>query len=105
RAAVMTTRALHALGAPGGDEPIDLRVDALTLVVGAALVLAGASSHSAVATPLLVVAGFVVGARAFSRLVPRGTVRLKRGLPAAVEVRGLTTFALFSTEACVPVTT
>ncbi|MDQ1448384.1 MAG: hypothetical protein QOC79_1355 [Actinomycetota bacterium] len=103
-AAVMTTRALHALGAPGGDEPIDLRLDALTLVVGAALVLAGASSHSAVATPLLVVAGFVVGARAFSRLVPRGTVRLKHGLPAAVALRGLTTFAFFGTDAYVSFT-
>jgi len=69
-AAVMTVRALIALGAPAGDEPVDRRLDALTLVAGAALVLAGASSHSAVVTPVLVVAGIVVGARAFSRLGP-----------------------------------
>jgi MFS family permease len=103
-AGVMTTRALHELGAPGGDEPIDRRLDALTLVVGAGLVLAGASSHSAVATPLLVVAGILVGARAFSRLVPSGTVRLAHGLPAAVGLRGLATFAFFGTDAYVAFT-
>jgi MFS family permease len=103
-AAVMTTRALHALGAPGGDEPVDSRLDALTLVVGAGLVLAGASSHSAIATPLLVVAGIVVGARAFSRLVPSGTVRLAHGLPAAVALRGLATFAFFGTDTYVAYT-
>ena len=80
-AAIMTTRALHALGAPGGAEPVDLRIDALTLVAGAGLVLAGASSHSLVATPLLVVAGIVVGARAFLRLVPSGTIRFAHAAP------------------------
>ena len=103
-AAVMTTRALHALGAPGGAEPVDRRVDTLTLVVGAGLVLAGVSSHSVVATPLLVVAGIVVGARAFLRLVPTGTVRLAHGLPAAVALRGLATFAFFGTDAYVAFT-
>ena len=103
-AAVMTVRALIALGAPAGDEPVDRRLDALTLVAGAALVLAGASSHSAVVTPVLVVAGIVVGARAFSRLVPAGTVRLARGLPAAVALRGLATFAFFGTDAYVSFT-
>jgi MFS family permease len=103
-AAVMTTKALRALGAPGGDEPVDRRVDALTLVVGAGLVLAGASSHSVIAAPALVVVGFLVGTRAFLRLVPRGTVRFARGLPAAVALRGLLTFAFFGTDAYVSLT-
>jgi MFS family permease len=103
-AAAMTVRPLHALGAPGGDEPIDRRVDALTLVAGAGLVLAGASSHAAIVTPLLVAAGTVVGARAFVRLVPPGTVRLARGLPAAVALRGLATFAFFGADAYVAFT-
>ncbi len=103
-AAVMTTRALMALGPPGGAEPVDRRLGALTLVAGAGLVLAGASSHSAVATPMLVVVGFVVGARAFTRLVPTGTARFERGLPAAVALRGLTTFAFFGTDAYVSFT-
>lgn len=103
-AAVMTTRALHTLGPPGGDAPADRRVEALTLVVGAGLVLAGASAHSVVATPVLVAAGVLVGARAFLRLVPTGTVRLARGLPAAVALRGLLTFAFFGTDVYVSFT-
>jgi predicted MFS family arabinose efflux permease len=100
----MTTRALLALGAPGGEEPVDRRLEALTLVAGAALVLGGASAHSAIATPILLVAGGFVGARAFSRLVPTGTVRLAPGLPAAVALRGLATFAFFGTDAYVSYT-
>jgi MFS family permease len=103
-AAIMTTRALLTLGAPGGDEPADHRVEALTLVVGAGLVLAGASAHSAIASPLLVVGGVIVGARAFTRLVPTGTLRLESGLPAAVALRGLATFAFFGTDAYVSYT-
>lgn len=103
-AAVMTTRALHALGPPGGAHPVDRRLGALTLVVGAGLVLAGASSESLITTPILVVIGIVVGARAFVRLVPPGTTRLAPGLPAAVALRGLTTFAFFGTDAYVSFT-
>ena len=103
-AALMTTRALHALGPPGGEEPVDQRRGALTLVLGAGLVLAGVSLHSAIATPVLVVAGVTVGARSFLRLVPAGTVRLTRGLPAAVALRGFGTFAFFGTDAWVSYT-
>jgi MFS family permease len=103
-AAIMTTRALVTLGAPGGGEPADRRIEALTLVAGAALVLAGASAHSVLATPILLVAGGIVGARAFTRLVPTGTLRLAPGLPAAVALRGLATFAFFGTDAYVSYT-
>ena len=103
-AAAMTLRPLHALGAPGGDEPVDRRLGALALVAGAGLVLAGASSRSPIATVVLLVTGAVIGARAFVRLVPPGTARLARGLPAAVAVRGLATFAFFGTDAYVAFT-
>jgi MFS family permease len=103
-AAVMTTRALQALGPPGGDEPTDRRLSALALVVGAGLVLAGASSRSVIATPVLVVLGSVIGVRMFVRLVPEGTLRLAPGLPAAVALRGLLTFAFFGTDAYVSFT-
>ncbi len=103
-AAVMTTRALHSLGAPGGAEPVDRRLGALVLVVGAGLVLTGASSRSFIAAPVLVVVGILIGTRAFLRLVPSGTARLARGLPAAVALRGLTTFAFFGTDAYVSFT-
>jgi MFS family permease len=103
-AAVMTTKSLVALGAPGGDDPVDRRLGALALVVGAGLILAGVSSHSAIATPVLLGLGIVIGTRAFMRLVPPGTVRLERGLPAAVGLRGLATFAFFGTDAFVAFT-
>jgi MFS family permease len=103
-AAAMTIRPLLVLGPPGGDEPVDSRLDALVLVLGAGLVLAGASSHSPIATPLLVVVGTVVGSRAFVRLVPTGTVRVARGLPAAIALRGLATFAFFGADAYVAFT-
>ena len=103
-AATMTVRPLRELGAPGGEEPMDRRVNALTLVVGAGLVLAGASAHSAIVAPILVVLGAAIGARAFVRLVPTGTVRLARGLPAAVALRGLATFAFFGADAYVAYT-
>ncbi len=103
-AAVMTARALHALGPPGGDEPIDRRLGALALVAGAGLFLAGASSRSPIAAPALVVIGGIIGVRTFLRLVPRGTLRLAPGLPAAVALRGLLTFAFFGTDAYVSFT-
>ena len=96
--------ALHALGPPGGAEPVDRRSAAIVLALGAALVLAGASAHSPVVAPLLVVAGLIIGVRAFLRLMPSGTVRLAPGLPAAVALRGLLTFGFFGTDAFVSLT-
>jgi MFS family permease len=103
-AAGMTTRALHDLGPPGGEEPVDRRWGALALVVGAAMVLAGGTAHSLIASPVLIVVGAIVGTRAFLRLAPPGTVRLASGLPAAVGLRGLLTFAFFGTDAYVAFT-
>jgi len=103
-AAAMTTRALGALGPPGGAEPADRRGDAVALAFGGACVLAGATSHSPVTTPPLVLLGGIIGARAFLRLMPRGTTRLAHGLPAAVALRGLATFAFFGTDAYVSLT-
>jgi len=98
------TPALHTIGAPEGDEPVDRRVDALLLALGAGMVLAGASARSIVAAPPLVIVGAAVGVRAFLRLMPPGTVRLRAGLPAAVALRGLLTFAFFGTDAYISLT-
>ena len=76
--------ALRRLGAPGGDAPPDRRRDALIVTFGAALVLTAASSRSVVLVPVLAVAGFVFGGRAFARIMPPGTLRLSAGLPAAI---------------------
>jgi MFS family permease len=43
--------------------------------------------------------GTVLGVPAFARLCPPGTLRLARGLPAAVGLRGVLTFAFFAADA------
>lgn len=103
-AAAMTTRALRQLGAPNGAEPADRRLRALVLVVGTAMVLAGAALRVPAVAVVLVVVGGIVAARAYLRLVPPGTVRLAAGLPGAIGLRGLTTFAFFGTDAYVAYT-
>jgi MFS family permease len=103
-AGIATTPELRALGAPGGDTPIDRRVDALFVAIGAGFVLGGASARSALPAVPLVVIGTVIGARAFMRIMPRGTLRLAPGMPAAIALRGLATFAFFGTDVYVTLT-
>jgi MFS family permease len=76
---------------------------ALALVAGATLVLTGLAGPSP-ATAALIVLGAPVGALAFARLVPVGTLRLAHGMPAAVLVRGVLTFAFFGTDVYVSLT-
>jgi MFS family permease len=103
-AGATATPALRALGRPAGHEPVDRRVDAVILTIGAALVLAGASAHDLLVAVPLVAAGLLVGVRPFLRLMPAGTARLRSGLPAAVGLRGVLTFAFFGTDAFVSLT-
>ncbi len=72
---------------------------AMALVAGVALVLAGLGTEHIAVAVVLVVIGAPAAARAFVRLVPAGTVRLASGMPAAVAVRGILTFAFFGTDA------
>jgi MFS family permease len=80
---------------------IDVRLGALILVVGVAMVLGGLGAGSPLIAAPLVVAGALPAAWAFVQLVPAGTVRLAPGMPAAVAVRGILTFAFFGTDAYV----
>jgi MFS family permease len=101
-AAAMTLPPLRHLGPPRGNEVgRDQRRDAIAVTIGAGLVLGGLSSGSLLLAPLLSVPGFVLGARAFVRLVPPGTLRVREGLPAAIAVRGILTFAFFGADAYV----
>ena len=107
-AAAMTVPALTTSPPPEGEAvapPIrDRRLDALVLVAGAAAVLAGLGGGSLLVGALLVVGGAIPAVRAFIRLVPPGTLRVVAGLPAAVAVRGLLTFAFFGADAYVSLT-
>jgi MFS family permease len=74
---------------------------AVVLVIGAGLIVAGLSNLGPL--PLaLIVAGVLIGAPAFARLTPAGTLRAARGLPTAILLRGLLTFAFFCADAYVP---
>jgi MFS family permease len=85
-----------------GEAPSDDRGrDAVVLVAGVAMVLAGLGAHQLWLAVTLVAAGAVPAAWAFVRLVPEGTLALHPGLPAAVATRGVLTFAFFGTDAYV----
>ncbi|HEY7737136.1 MAG TPA: MFS transporter [Candidatus Limnocylindrales bacterium] len=75
---------------------------ALVVAAGAGLVVAGLSA----AQPVLLVGGVAVGlllaVPSFARLTPPGTLVAAEGLPAAVLLRGLLTFAFFAADAYVP---
>ena len=75
---------------------------ALVLAAGAGLLVAGLTSGTLIPGGPLAIAGFVLVVPSFSRLTPAGTLRAIRGLPAAVLLRGLLTFAFFCADAYVP---
>ncbi len=79
----------------------DRRRNALVLVLGVALVLAGLGSGAPALAALLILVGAAPALWAFVRLVPEGTLALHPGLPAAVGTRGILTFAFFGTDAFV----
>ena len=76
--------------------PIVLPTIGLTL--GAALTLASLELPVAIAVPAVVV-GLAVTGYAFMHLTPPGTLRARPGLPAAVLLRGMLTFAFFGIDA------
>jgi MFS family permease len=75
---------------------------AVLLAVGAGMAVAGLTDARPFPGLALIVAGIAIGVPAFARLTPAGTLRLVRGLPATVLLRGFLTFAFFTADAYVP---
>lgn len=75
---------------------------AIRVAAGSGLALAGLTGDSVLLGAVLLVAGGIVGVPALRSLTPPGTLRGAPGLPAAVLVRGMATFAFFGTDAFVP---
>ena len=71
---------------------------AVLLVVGAAALIAGLTGAEPPLAVGLVGVGAVVTGFAFARLTPPGTLVARRGLPAAVILRGVLTFAFFAAD-------
>ena len=91
-------------GAPADDEGARSHGEerwrrAIVLVAGVALVLAGLGADQMLLAAPLAGAGGLAATWAFLRLVPPGTARFRPGLPAAVAMRGVLTFAFFGTDA------
>jgi MFS family permease len=95
-AAVAGSERVHALAA-GHRLPV-----AVVLAASAAMVVAGLTDARLVPGLPLVLVGLAIGLPAFRRLTPAGTLRAVRGLPSAVLLRGMLTFAFFAADAYVP---
>jgi MFS family permease len=74
---------------------------AIVVAAGTGLLLAGLTSGQPVLLAVLGVVGAGLGLFALRRLTPPGTLRAARGLPAAVLMRGIITFAFFAVDAYV----
>ena len=72
---------------------------ALVVATGTGLLLAGLTSGEPVLLVGLGAVGSVMAVMALRRLTPPGTLRAARGLPAAVLIRGIITFAFFAVDA------
>ena len=101
-AGLVAHRALRPLTIVGADRETSRLGRAARVAAGAGLVLAGVTSDWVLVAVPLVVAGAALALPAFLSLVPGGTVRAERGLPAAVLVRGVLTFAFFGADAYIP---
>jgi MFS family permease len=105
-AAVLAVPPLVALGVPANPStaPGPGVRPALRLAVGAGVVLGALGARSPLLSPVLGAVGILIAVPAFRRLVPEGTLSARTGLPAAIAVRGLDTFAFFGTEAFLALT-
>jgi MFS family permease len=75
----------------------------IVLAVGLGLVQAAATPIRWW-SPILLVVGLALGVPPLRRLLPDGTLRLRRGLPSVVALRGILTFGFFGAEAYLPLT-
>ena len=97
--------ALARLGRPATTSLDEHKVtDAVRTAVGTAFVLGALGAHDALAGVGLAAVGVLVGFAPLRRLLPVGTLRAARGLPATILSRGLLTFAFFGADAYVTLT-
>ena len=82
--------------------PRRLVVHGVVLTAGALLVQWGLQGGGPLPPPLVVVAGLALAAVGAPGLLPRGLLRLRRGLPGVVVCRGLFTGTFFGAETFVP---
>ncbi len=75
---------------------------AIVMTIATGVLLAGLTASDVIVIVPLAVGGLGVAAWAFRSLSPAGTLRLARGLPAAIVLRGALTFSFFAADTYVP---
>ena len=90
--------------ADGAPAPEDRRGPAIVLTLAVGAILVAVSGPPLWLSVALLVTAVPVALGMFHRLVPPGTLRLAPGIPAAVLVRGILTFAFFGADAYVSLT-
>jgi MFS family permease len=112
-AAAIAYPAVHRVGPPEGAATAEAAAAAsmrrriplaLLVAAGTGLFLAGLTSGQPVPLIGLGAAGLLIGIPALRRLTPPGTLVAARGLPAAILLRGMITFAFFGVDAYVALT-
>ncbi len=96
---------LRKLGVPAPDAARSGNTmvrDAALLASGVALTLLGIRSAALAASIALAGAGALLALRSLLRLLPRGTLTAREGLPAAIAVLALVNFSFFAAEAFLP---
>ena len=97
--------ALARLGRPATTSLDEHKVtDAVRTAAGTAFVLGAFGAHNVLAGVGLASVGVLIGFAPLRRLLPVGTLRAARGLPATILSRGLLTFAFFGADAYVTLT-
>ena len=104
-AVVLVLPALRTLGAPDLPPARERRfVRAIQLALGAGLAIGGLTSGSLLVGAPLAIVGAAIAMHALLSLVPAGTLRAAKGVPAAIAGNGLLNMAFFGAEAFVPLT-
>ncbi|KJL32021.1 MFS transporter [Microbacterium oxydans] len=103
-ALLMVVPALRGLAHNDGDASTPWALGRLGWSVLAALAVLGLNLLGDIpgAGPLLAVAAAVLALVAVRPLLPRGTLRARRGLPSVILVRGLAAAAFFGTQVYIP---
>jgi MFS family permease len=104
---LLPTAALILPPLRGGDEAVEgahraRHVLPWALLAACASVALSLSTYAANLAPLVVLAALAAVATAATRLLPRGTLRLARGLPTVIALRGIDSAAFFLCEAFIP---
>jgi len=100
--AVLTLPPLFRMGPPGGQLAPTRVPTAVRLALSAGLALGGVATGDLLLGAPLVAIGVAAGLPALRSLLPPGTFRAARGLPAAVAGNGFLNMCFFGAEAFIP---